>query len=133
VQSSFDYGHLVGHDDEYVIGVGTHVGVEKQPRGCRDDRAINQHFLRPAAVAVGVYYMGFGFHAFRREAITELAKFAGANQAQRMAGHSKADMSLHYTQSDFGGTIDGRPRVPEANENRRYPDTSRHCRTVCQS
>jgi len=89
-----------GHEDDFVLGVHTHVGHEKKPRVCRDDRAINQYFLRPAAIAEGVYYIGFGFHAFRREAVTELAKYAGANQAQRMAGHSRADMSLHYTQSD---------------------------------
>lgn len=89
-----------GHDTDYVFGVHTHVGREKKPRICRDDRDINQHFLRPAAKALGVYYVGFGFHAFRREAVTELAKQVGANQAQRMAGHSKADMSLHYTQAD---------------------------------
>jgi len=58
-------------------------------------------FLQPAAVELGIYYEGFGFHAFRREAVTELAMRAGANQAQRMAGHSRADMSLHYTQADL--------------------------------
>src|ERR1017187_1542163 len=92
-----------GHDDYYVFSARPHVGAEKKARVCRDDRAINQHFLRPAAVALGVYYKGFGFHAFRREAITELAKHAGANQAQRMAGHSKEDQSLHYTQADMAG------------------------------
>ena len=40
--------------DEYVFSVRTHVGAEEKPRICRDDRAINQHFLRPAAVALGV-------------------------------------------------------------------------------
>ena len=90
-----------GHAEDYVFSVQTHVAREKRGRVCRDDRAINQHFLRPAAIALGVYCKGFGFHAFRREAVTELAKYAGANQAQRMAGHSKADMSLHYTQADM--------------------------------
>ena len=91
----------VGHEEEYVFAVRTHTAREKKPRILRDDRGINQHFLRPAAIAQGVYYVGFGFHAFRREAVTELAKMAGANQAQRMAGHSRADMSLHYTQADL--------------------------------
>ena len=90
-----------GHDEDYVFSVHTHVKREKAGRVCRDDRDINQRFLRPAAKALGVYSKGFGFHAFRREAVTELAKHAGANQAQRMAGHSTADMSLHYTQTDF--------------------------------
>jgi hypothetical protein len=52
-------------------------------------------------IAQGVYYKGFGFHAFRREAVTELAKYAGANQAQRMAGHAHADISRQYTQADL--------------------------------
>ena len=90
-----------GHAEDYVFSVLTHLKREKAGRVCRDDRAINQHFLRPAAKSLGVYTKGFGFHAFRREAITELAKHAGANQAQRMAGHSKADQSLHYTQADM--------------------------------
>jgi hypothetical protein len=78
------------HAEEYMFGVRTHVAREKKGGGC-DDRAINQDFLRPAAIAVGVYYIavgvyykGFGFHSFRREAVSELAKSAGANQAQRM-------------------------------------------------
>ncbi len=90
-----------GHDNEFVFSVHTHLKKEKCGRILRDDRGINQYFLRPAAVAQKVYYVGFGFHAFRREAVTELAALAGANQAQRMAGHSRADMSLHYTQADL--------------------------------
>lgn len=90
-----------GHDSAYVFSVRTHVGKEKKGRVCRDDRSISRYFLKPAAQKLGVYYPGFGFHAFRREAITELAPLVGANQVQRMAGHSTADMSLHYTQSDL--------------------------------
>jgi integrase len=66
----------------------------------RDDRSINQHFLRPAAKALGIYWEGFGFHSFRREAVTELSAMAGPAQVQRMAGHTKADMTLHYSVSD---------------------------------
>jgi integrase len=44
-----------GHDDDYVFSARPHVGAEKKARVCRDDRAINQHFLRAAAVALGVY------------------------------------------------------------------------------
>lgn len=86
-------------EDAFVFSVLTHRN-EKQPRVSRDDRDINQHFLRPAAKAQGVYYLGFGFHAFRREAVTEHSRSMGPAQAQRMAGHSKADMTLHYTQAD---------------------------------
>jgi integrase len=90
-----------GHEADYVFSVRTHVGREKKPRVCRDDRSIGHYFLKPAAVEQKIYYPGLGFHAFRREAITELAPLVGANQAQRMAGHSTADMSLQYTQSDL--------------------------------
>jgi hypothetical protein len=36
-----------------------------------------------------------------REAVTGLAAEAGALQAQRLAGHAKADMSLEYTLGDL--------------------------------
>ena len=90
-----------GHAEDYVFRVRTHLKREKAGRVCRDDRDINQHFLRPAAISLGVYSKGFGFHAFRREAVTELAKHLTANQTQRMAGHADADMSLHYTLTDY--------------------------------
>lgn len=89
-----------GHEDEFVFSVQTHVGHYAKPRFTRDDRDINQHFLRPAAKALGVYYVGFGFHAFRREAVTEHAAVLGGLQAQRMAGHAHVDMTLEYTQAD---------------------------------
>lgn len=47
-----------------------------------------------------VYNPGFGFHVLRREAVTELAAILGANAAQRLAGHSRADMTLYYTLAD---------------------------------
>ena len=78
----------VGHEDEFVFSVRTHEGHYKTARAGPDDRAINQHFLRPAAKAKGVYYVGFGFHAFRREAVTAHAASIGGLQAQRMAGHT---------------------------------------------
>lgn len=89
-----------GHDDEYVFSVRTHVGDWKNPGVCRDDRDILQHFLRPTAKALGIHTEGFGFHSFRREAITHLGAMLGGAQAQRMAGHSKADMTMHYTLED---------------------------------
>jgi hypothetical protein len=49
---------------------------------------------------LGLYYKGFGWHSLRREAITNLSAELGANAAQRMVGHAKADMSLHYTLQD---------------------------------
>jgi hypothetical protein len=54
-----------------VFGVKTTKGI------CRDDRDINNYFLRKQAKALGLYYVGFGFHAFRREAITAITASAG--------------------------------------------------------
>jgi hypothetical protein len=89
-----------GHEDEFVFNVRTYVGHEKKPRITRDDRSIHANFLRPAAEKLGVYVPGFGFHAFRREAVTTLGQELGPLQAQRAAGHTRADMSLLYTLAD---------------------------------
>lgn len=62
----------------------------------RDDRSIRRYFLRPAAEQLGLYYRGFGFHAFRREAITAIAREAGVIQACRIAGHTRMDHTLLY-------------------------------------
>src|ERR1035441_10181854 len=40
-----------GHAEDYVFRVRTHLKREKAGRVCRDDRDINQHFLRPAAIS----------------------------------------------------------------------------------
>ena len=88
-----------GHDEDFVFSVQTHTN-EKKPRVTRDDRDINQHFLRPAATALGVYHEGFGFHSFRREAITNIAKDAGAVQAMLAAGHRHLDMTMVYALHD---------------------------------
>src|SRR5581483_416262 len=34
------------------------------------------------------------------DSVTELAGAAGAHQVERIAGHSRVDISLHYTQAD---------------------------------
>ena len=57
--------------DDFVFSLKTSRGV------CRDDRDILQHLLRPAAEKLGLYYPGFGFHSFRREAVTALAQEIG--------------------------------------------------------
>jgi hypothetical protein len=100
-----------GHEDEFVFNVRTHEGHYKKPRACRDDRDINQHFLRPAAKALGVYWIGFGFHAFRREAVTEMAPSLGTFRVGRLAGHSKPQMSMDYkpTGPRCAGTGRARP------------------------
>jgi integrase len=90
----------MGDLNHFVFEIRTHEKWKGAPRTCRDDRDINQHFLRPAAKEVGCYWQGFGWHALRREAVTSISAALGTNQAMRMAGHSSADMSAHYTLAD---------------------------------
>jgi integrase len=89
-----------GDPERFVFQVETRPEWGKRTAICRDDRDLNQHFLRPAAQAVGCYWKGFGFHALRREAITSLGASLGNLQTMRIAGHSTADMSLLYTLAD---------------------------------
>ena len=53
-----------------MFEIETHPNWGRDKSVSRDDRDINQHFLRPAAQDLGIYWKGFGFHALRREAIT---------------------------------------------------------------
>jgi integrase len=63
-----------------------------------DDRGLLQHFIRPAAVALGFYFEGFGFHSFRRENNTKMQEEgASAIEAQRHLGHSRTEMTAEYT------------------------------------
>ena len=84
-----------GHDNDFVFSVKTTRGI------CRDDRDINHYFLRKQAKTLGIYWVGFGFHAFRREAITAISASAGVGQAMNAAGHSKSDMNQEYTLVDL--------------------------------
>ena len=97
---------LTGDPDRFVFFVRTRTsrkGSTRQFEGriSRDDRDINQHFLRPAAKALGVYYKGFGFHAFRAEAVTEMSKGGGRRQVLKLAGHGTETMSQRYTVGDM--------------------------------
>jgi integrase len=67
----------------------------------RDDSTLRRYYLRPAAEELGLYYRGFGFHAFRREAVTAISSIAGAIQACRVAGHSRMDTTLLYGLDDY--------------------------------
>jgi integrase len=91
---------LTGNPDAFVFRVETKPRWGRERAICRDDRDIHQHFLRPVAEKLGLYWKGFGFHAFRREGVTATAARLGIAQAMRMAGHSKADMTLLYTLED---------------------------------
>ena len=90
----------MGDPERYLFQIVTRPEWGTKTAVCRDDRDILQHFLRPAAVAVGCYWTGFGWHSFRREAITAFNASLGVTQAMRLAGHATADMSLEYTLAD---------------------------------
>ena len=90
----------MGDPERFVFQIKTRPQWGNLESVCRDDRDLLQHFIRPAAKEIGAYWEGFGWHSFRREAVTALSAELGTNQAMRMAGHSKADMSLHYTLAD---------------------------------
>ncbi len=102
-------GHLIhdlqkicfGDRERFVFQIKTRPDFGIREALCRDDRAIQQHFIRPAAEKLGFYWKGFGMHALRREAVTSLSATLGVNQAMNMAGHSTSDMSLAYTLADF--------------------------------
>lgn len=67
-----------------------------------DDRELQQHVFRPAAVAVGIYFEGFGMHTFRRLNVTWRQTVGGATamEAQKGVGHASIDMTMLYTQTD---------------------------------
>jgi integrase len=67
-----------------------------------DDRAILKDIIRPAAKRLGFYFLGFGWHSFRRQNLTRLQE-AGATpfEAQAQAGHSRPDMTYDYTIVSF--------------------------------
>ena len=67
-----------------------------------DDRSLQKYYLRPAARALGVYYEGFGWHAFRRQNLTLLQQEGGTvTEAQAQAGHSRPQMTGEYTIDDL--------------------------------
>lgn len=63
-----------------------------------DDRDIQKQW-RKAAKAADVYWPGHGARTYRRRALTEMQRNgASAIEAMLLAGHSKPDMTAHYTQ-----------------------------------
>lgn len=63
-----------------------------------DDRAILKDFIRPPAKRLGFYFVGFGWHSFRRQNLTRIQE-EGATpfEAQAQAGHSRPTMTSEYT------------------------------------
>ena len=89
-----------GDPERFVFQIETHPAWGKKTAICRDDRDLNQHFLRPAAKELGFYWKGFGWHALRREAVTAFNAALGVTQTMKMSGHGTVDMSAHYTLAD---------------------------------
>lgn len=67
-----------------------------------DERFVLWYELRPVLRRLGLYYPGFGWHAFRRLNVTWRQTVGGATplEAQKAAGHASLDMSLLYTLND---------------------------------
>jgi integrase len=93
-------------DERFCFSVETHGfgagrgGAYRETGQTRDDRSIHQHFLRPAAEKLNIYRKGFGFHAFRREAITAVDEILGSIQAMKFAGHSSLNVTSRYGLKD---------------------------------
>jgi integrase len=90
-----------GDPDRFVFQIETHPQWGNKTGICRDDRDLNQHFLRPVAKSLGFYWKGFGWHSLRREAVTAIGSVLGIGQAMKMAGHTSSDMSILYTLSEL--------------------------------
>ena len=66
-----------------------------------DDRDLQQHVFRPAAIAAGIHHEGFGMHTFRRLNVTWRQEVGATPiEAQKAAGHASLDMTFLYTQTD---------------------------------
>jgi integrase len=78
-----------------------HVFIGDDGRNPPDDRDLLREYFRPIVRRLGLYYVGFGWHAFRRKNISA-RQHAGATplEAMRAAGHNSVDMTLLYTLSD---------------------------------
>lgn len=72
-----------------------------KPHQPPDDRDLLREYFRPVIRRLGLYYEGFGWHAFRRSNIT-MRQFYGATplEAMKAAGHNSLDMTLLYTLND---------------------------------
>jgi integrase len=67
-----------------------------------DDRDLLRFEFRPIVKRLGMYYSGFGWHAFRRQSITWRQQVGGATplEAQKAARHASLDMTYLYTLTD---------------------------------
>jgi integrase len=67
-----------------------------------DDRDLLRERFRPVVKRLGLYYQGFGWHAFRRQNITwrQTVGKAEPMEAQKGGRHGSMDMTLLYTLRD---------------------------------
>lgn len=67
-----------------------------------DDRDLLRFEFRPVLKRLGLYYPGFGWHAFKRQSITWKQQIGGATpiEAQKAARHASLDMTYLYSLSD---------------------------------
>jgi integrase len=67
-----------------------------------DDRDLLRFEFRPVLKKLGLYYPGFGWHAFRRQNITWRQQVGGATplEAQKGARHASLDMTYLYSLTD---------------------------------
>ena len=67
-----------------------------------DDRDLLRERFRPIVKRLGLYYKGFGWHAFRRQAISWRQTIGGATplEAQRAARHGSLEMTYLYSLED---------------------------------
>lgn len=78
-----------------------------------DEREILRYEFRPVVKKLGVYYKGFGWHAFRRQHITWRQTIGGASpfEAQKAARHASLDMSYLYTLTDHERETDQQQKM----------------------
>lgn len=67
-----------------------------------DDRDLLRFEFRPVLKRLGLYYPGFGWHAFRRQSISWRQSIGGATplEAQKAARHTSLDMTYLYSLTD---------------------------------
>lgn len=92
----------IGDPDRHLFHIRTRPDWGTRESTCRDDRSIRAYFLKPAAVKLGLYRKGFGFHDLRREAATSYSDRIGEAQTSKLVGHSSTIMTRHYTKQMSG-------------------------------
>lgn len=115
-----------GHASDYVFSVRTHINRDKALSGsgligrvCRDDRGINQHFLRPAAISLGGLYEGFRIPCVQAGSSngTRQARGCEPSAAHGWPLQGRYELTLHP--SGYGSAGRSRSGVPGEGKRRR--------------